>query len=63
METNNGSGAWDHLLRFNNGVGGQMNCQDGNCVYLKPRVGENVQTGNMYMTQSFYALPARNSWV
>lgn len=53
VETNNGSGASDDLLRFNNGVGGQMNCQDGNSVYLKPRVEENVQTGNMHETQSF----------
>lgn len=35
METINGSEAWDDLLGFNNGVGGQMNCQDGKCVYLK----------------------------
>lgn len=35
------------------GVGGQMNCQDGKCVYLKPGVVENVQTGNMHETQSF----------
>ncbi len=53
VETNNGFGAWDDLLRFNNGVGGQMNCQDGNRVYLKPGVVENVQTGNMHETQSF----------
>ena len=36
------------------GVGGQMNCQDGNCVYLKPGVVENVQTGNMHETRSFF---------
>lgn len=52
METNNGPGAWDDLLRFNNGVGGQMNCQDGNSFYLKPRMVENVQTGNAHETQS-----------
>lgn len=28
-------GAWDDLLGFNNWVGGQMNCEDGKCVYLK----------------------------
>lgn len=52
VETNNGSGAGNDLLRFNNGVGGQMNCQDGNCVYLKAGVVENVQTGNMHETKS-----------
>lgn len=53
VETNNGFGAWGDLLRFNNGVGGQMNCQDGKCVYLKPTVVENVRPGNMYETRSF----------
>lgn len=53
MGANNGSGAWGDLLRFNNRVGGQMNCQDGNYFYLKPEWGENVQTGNMLETQSF----------
>lgn len=48
-----GSGAWDDLLSFNNGLGGQMNCQDGNRVYLKPSMGENVQTGNIHAIQSF----------
>lgn len=52
METNIGSGTLNDLLGFNNGVGGQMNCQDGNGVYLKPRVVENVQTGNMHETQT-----------
>lgn len=36
VETNNGFGACGDLLRFNNGVGGQMNCEDGKCAYLKP---------------------------
>ena len=40
VETYNGSGVSDDLLRFNNGVGGQMNCQDGNSVYLKPSGGK-----------------------
>lgn len=53
METINGFRAGGDLLRFNNGVGGQMNCQDGNCVYLKLRVVENVQTGNIHEIQSF----------
>lgn len=42
METINGSEAWDDLLGFNNGVGGQMNCQDGKCVYLKCRAVEKM---------------------
>lgn len=54
METINGFRAGGDLLRFNNGVGGQMNCQDGNCVYLKLRVVENVQTGNIHEIQSFF---------
>lgn len=42
MESINGSEAWDDLLGFNNGVGGQMNCQDGKCVYLKCRAVEKM---------------------
>lgn len=48
VETNNGFGACGDLLRFNNGVGGQMNCEDGKCAYLKPRAVENVKPGNTH---------------
>lgn len=73
METINGSEAWDDLLGFNNGVGGQMNCQDGNCVYLKCRAMEKMfMLENIQEIQSFFLfstffssllLQARNSWV
>lgn len=39
---------------FNNSVGGQMNSQDGNGVYLKPGVVENVQTGDLRAIQIFF---------
>lgn len=74
METINGSEAWDDLLGFNNGVGGQMNCQDGKCVYLKCRAVEKMfMLENIQEIQSFFLfstfffllllLQARNSWV
>lgn len=55
METINGSEAWDDLLGFNNGVGGQMNCQDGKCVYLKCRAVEKMfMLENIQEIQSFF---------
>lgn len=55
-------GAWDDLLRFNNGGGGQMDFQDGNSVYLKPRMGETGLETCM-RSNLLQARPIRNIWV
>lgn len=40
VDTNNGSRAWDDLLRFKNGVGELINCHDGNCLFKVQSAGK-----------------------
>lgn len=44
----------DRPSGFNNSVGGQMNSQDGNRVYLKPGAVESVRTGGLRAIQIFF---------
>lgn len=41
---------WDLTM----GVGGQMNCQDGKCVYLKPSVVEKCSYWKTYERSNFF---------